>query len=127
MIIAISTVGKEVSPHFGRCPFFTLVDIENGRTVNRTEIGNPGHSPGFIPEFLYKKGVRKIVCGGMGLRAQGFFEEFGIEAIAGITGRVDDVIEKLEQGSLEGSESLCNPGGGKGYGIDKTECDHTHK
>ena len=33
MRIAISTDGRYVSPHFGRCPSFTLVDIENGKTV----------------------------------------------------------------------------------------------
>lgn len=34
MRIAISTDGKYVSQHFGRCPSYTLVDIENGKAIN---------------------------------------------------------------------------------------------
>lgn len=127
MRIAISTDGRSVSPHFGRCPSFTLVDIENGKMVKMVEVENPGHEPGYIPQFLHQKGVKRIVCGGMGARAQGFFEEMGIETIVGIDGSIDGVVEKLEKGVLEGGESLCAPGAGKGYGIEKTECDHAHE
>lgn len=127
MRIAISTDGRYVSPHFGRCPSFTLVDIENGKMVKKVEVENPGHEPGYIPQFLHQKGVKRIVCGGMGARAQGFFEEMGIETIVGIDGSIDGVVEKLKKGVLEGGESLCAPGAGKGYGIEKTECDHAHE
>ena len=127
MRIAISTDGRYVSPHFGRCPSFTLVDIENGKAVKRVEIENPGHEPGFIPQFLHQKGVKQIVCGGMGARAQGFFEEFGIVTTMGVDGSIDEVIGKLEKGLLKGGESLCSPGAGKGYGIEKSECDHAHE
>ena len=127
MRIAISTDGKYVSPHFGRCQSFTLVDVENGKTVKRVEVENPGHEPGYIPKFLHEKGAKRIVCGGIGARAQGFFEEFGIETIAGVDGSIDEVIEKLEKDVLVGGESLCAPGAGKGYGVEKTECDHAHE
>jgi len=127
MRVAISTDGDFVSVHFGRCPSFTLVDIENGKVIKRAEIPNPGHQPGAIPQFLHKKGVNCIVCGGMGQRAEAFFQEYGIQTIVGVSGKIDDVIEKILKGKLEGGESLCKPGAGKGYGLDKTECDHPHK
>ncbi len=127
MRIAISTHGKNVSPHFGRCPSYTLVDIEDGKEVNKVEIENPCHSPGFIPEFLNDKGVGLIVCGGMGARAAGFFKELGISMVTGVEGTVEEVIQKLEKGVLEGGVSLCTPGKGKGYGIEKNECDHAHQ
>lgn len=127
MRIAISTEGQYVSPHFGRCPYFTLVDIENGKTVKKVEIANPGHSPGNIPLILHEKGVKQIVCGGMGARAQGFFEEMGIKTIIGVSGSIDEVIEKLKKGVLEAGESSCAPGAGKGYGVEKVECDHVHE
>lgn len=72
MRIAISTDGDFVSAHFGRCPSFTLVDIENGTMVHKETLDNPGHEPGFIPRFLHQKGAECIVCGGMGGRATGF-------------------------------------------------------
>lgn len=127
MRVAISTEGDFVSAHFGRCPTFTLVDIENGKITKRTEAANPGHQPGAIPEFLHKKGVNCIVAGGMGARATSFFEEYGIKTIVGVSGKIDDVLEQLKKGALEGGESLCRPGAGKGYGLEKGECDHPRK
>ena len=127
MRIAIATDGEYVSPHFGRCPSYTLIDVENKKTVNRFEVDNPGHSPGYIPQFLHEKGVKMIVCGGMGVRAQGFFAELGIETVVGVEGRIEDIIHQLEQDTLKGGESLCAPGAGKGYGVEKTECDHPNE
>lgn len=124
MKIAISTDGDFVSAHFGRCPAFTIVEIENGRIKNMQAIANPGHSPGFIPRFLHERGVSCILAGGMGPRASGFFEELGMQAIVGVSGRVKDVIDQFLKGTLQGGESLCRPGAGKGYGVDKSVCDH---
>ncbi|MCK4402094.1 NifB/NifX family molybdenum-iron cluster-binding protein [bacterium] len=125
MRTAISTDGDSVSAHFGRCPSYTIVDIEDGKTIKREIVDNPGHMPGAIPQFLHEKGVECIIAGGMGMRAVGFFDEFGIKPIVGVQGKIDDIIEKLIKGELEGGESLCSPGVGKSYGIDKEECDHT--
>ena len=64
---------------------------------------------------------------GLSMRATGFFEELGIQAIVGISGKIDAVIKELPKGTLKGGESLCNPGAGKGYGIEKSECDHPNE
>ena len=127
MKVAISTDSGFVSAHFGRCPEFTIVDIKDGKVEKKETVQNPGHQPGFIPQFLHEKGVNCIIAGGMGMRATGFFNEFGIQAIVGISGKVSDVIEELLKGTLKGGESLCKPGSGKGYGIEKTECDHPNE
>ncbi|MCK5706824.1 MAG: NifB/NifX family molybdenum-iron cluster-binding protein [Candidatus Aureabacteria bacterium] len=124
MKAAISTDGENVSEHFGRCPSFTIIDIKEGKIKEKTIIDNPGHHPGFLPKFLHDQGVEVILAGGMGQRAQMLFNDAKIGTILGVTGNIDDVIEKLNTGSLSGGESLCSPGAGKGYGIDKTECDH---
>jgi predicted Fe-Mo cluster-binding NifX family protein len=125
MKVAISTDGDYVSAHFGRCPSFTIVDIDVKRVLSREEVENPGHQPAFLPGFLAEKGVNCIVAGGMGRRAEGLFAEKGIRTLVGVTGRVDEVVEKLISGTLEGGESLCKPGLGKGYGMEKSECDHS--
>jgi predicted Fe-Mo cluster-binding NifX family protein len=125
--VAISTDGKLVSGHFGRCPSFTIVDIDDGRVKSTKVLKNPGHRPGAIPKFLCDKGVDCIVAGGIGTRAKDFFDEAGIRAILGITGRIDDVIRALVSGALKGGESLCKPGAGRGYGLDKGVCDHPHE
>lgn len=124
MKIAISTDNGKVSPHFGRCPQFTIIEIEENKVIDKKIIDNPGHHPGYLPEFLGKAGVNCIIAGGMGGRAQELFSTAKIEAILGIDGTVDEVVEKILAGTLEGGESICNPGAGKGYGLDKTECEH---
>jgi len=125
--IAISTDQNQVSAHFGRCPSFTLVNIQEGKIVAKDIVANPGHMPGAIPKFLYEKGVNCIIAGGMGARAEGFFQEFGIKTVVGVQGNIDTVIQQFLQGTLQGGGSLCKPGDGKGYGFDKAECDHPHQ
>lgn len=121
MKVAISTDGDYVSAHFGRCPSFTIVGIEQEKIISREIINNPGHQPAFLPQFLHQRGVNYIIAGGMGRRATQLFHDYGIEPILGISGSVDQVIDELIKGTLKGAENLCKPGLGKGYGIPKTE------
>jgi len=125
MKVAISTDGEYVSAHFGRCPSFTIVDIDSGAVLSREEVENPGHQPAFLPQYLSEKGVSCIIAGGMGRRAEGLFAEKDIRTMVGVSGRVDEVVEKLISGTLEARESLCRPGSGRGYGMEKGECDHS--
>lgn len=124
MKYAISTDGDFVSAHFGRCPEFVLAEIEDGKVTSRERIANPGHHPGFLPEFLGERGVGCIVAGGIGPRARSLFAEKRIDIITGIQGTVEDVVSQLCEGTLTGGPSLCEPGVGRGYGIEKTECTH---
>ena len=119
MKVAIPTEGEEVSPHFGRALEFTLIEIEEGGVVKREKIANPGHQTGFLPSFLSDSGVTHVITGGAGQRAQDLFAQYNIELVLGITGKVDEVIEKILRGNLEGGESFCKPGSGKGYGVEK--------
>lgn len=121
MKIAISTDRGSVSAHFGRCPSFTVIDVEEGELKGKEKIPNPGHHPGFLPDFFHERGIECIICGGMGRRAQNLFTQKGIHFILGVQGSIDEVINKLLEGELEGGESLCQPGKGKGYGIPKTD------
>ena len=127
MKIAISTDSGFVSEHFGRCPSFTIVEITDGKVLKMEEIKNPGHHPGFLPQFLADLGATIIICGGMGMRAQSLFTEKEITPIVGVTGKITEIIEKFAQGKLETGESSCKPGIGKGYGLDKDECDHPNE
>jgi predicted Fe-Mo cluster-binding NifX family protein len=125
--VAISTEGNIVSAHFGRCPSFTIIEVEETEVVDKKNIENPGHHTGFLPKFLHDEGVNTIVAGGMGMNALNLFNQVGIDVIVGVSGNIDDVIDKIAKGQIQSSESLCDPGAGKGYGIEKTECDHDDK
>ena len=120
MRAAIATDGANVSPHFGRCESYTLVDIVDGRVVKKEVVDNPGHAPGAIPRFLHDLGAGQIVCGGMGQKAADLFTDMGIAMITGITGGVDDIIGRLTAGTLIGGESLCTHQEGH-------ECGHAHE
>ena len=115
MKIAISTDQGYVSAHFGRCQSYTIAEIKEGQVLNREEIPNPGHQPGFLPQYLSEKGVNCIIAGGMGPQAQGLFAQKNIEPIIGVQGAVDEVIEKFINQELEVGDDLC----GHKYGVEE--------
>jgi predicted Fe-Mo cluster-binding NifX family protein len=121
MKIAVSTDSGMVSAHFGRCPEFTIAEIYNGKVKSKSTVPNPGHRTGFLPSFLSEKGVKCVIAGGAGMKAQQFFAQYGIDLITGVQGNVDDVIHKFAVGKLAGGPSFCKPGKGKGYGIEKED------
>ena len=110
MKVAISTEGSSVSAHFGRCPAYTIVDIKGGQVLKREKIENPGHSPGFLPNYLSEMGVTCVIAGGMGSRAQDLFRQKNIEPIIGVEGTIDEVIDKFLNNKLEKGEDLCEHG-----------------
>jgi len=115
MKLAISTEGNNVSAHFGRCPTYTIVEIDEGQVKKREEIENPGHSPGFLPNYLSDMGVSCVIAGGMGSRAQNLFRQKNIEPLIGVQGSIDEVINKFINQELEKGEDLCDHGKGKSH------------
>jgi len=107
MLIVIATDGNFVSAHFGRCPSYTIIEIKEGKLLSKKVINNPGHQPGFLPQFLKDQGVECIIADGMGSRAQKLFAESGVKTILGVSGSIDDVIKQIFDGTLKGGESLC--------------------
>ncbi|MHA1793357.1 MAG: NifB/NifX family molybdenum-iron cluster-binding protein [Promethearchaeota archaeon] len=105
---AISTEGNEVCPHFGRAREFTFVTIDGDKIISKERITSPAHSVGSIPKFVHDQGASHIITGGAGPMAIEFFNQFGIEVIMGVSGKIDDVIKRVLDGTLEGGESLCD-------------------
>jgi len=103
----IAVDGDQVAPHFGRCERYELVDIEDGEVLRREATTNPGHEPGLLPRLLDEAGVGYIVCGGAGPRAVALLGQFGIELIVGVSGPLDEVIQKLTGGELAAGDSTC--------------------
>ncbi|MQY69973.1 MAG: hypothetical protein GH145_03800 [Firmicutes bacterium] len=58
---------------------------------NATAHGQPGQ----IPSFLKEQGIEVIIAGGMGPRAVGFFNQLGIKAVTGATGKVKEAVGQL--------------------------------
>lgn len=121
MKVAISTDKGFVSAHFGRCPTYTLFDIQGDKVISQEEIPNPGHQPGFLPQYLSEKGIQCIIAGGMGPRAQSLFAQANIQTIIGVQGSIDDTIQKFLKQELESGEDLCGHAHGQGH-----QCDEHH-
>ncbi len=113
----------EVARHFGRCPYYTFVDVEeDGKVKDYLVVPNPaaeGHGPGEIPRFIAEQGAAIVVSGGMGPKAQEWFLQLGIKPYVGLEGRVRDILPAILSGKVEPLES---PGEGCGEG-DK-DCHH---
>lgn len=109
MRVAMPVEEGKVSEHFGRAPYFLIADIEQGKVISKEVVENPvygAHRPGAVPNFLLEKGINCIVCGGMGPSAEKIFKKKGIEIVMGVTGDVEEILEKLARGELEGGENL---------------------
>ena len=94
-----------VSPHFGRCPHYILVDMDGHEVKAVNAVDNPHygqHGPGVVPGFIHSQGVDVMLTGGMGGRAIAFFEQLGIEAVTGASGTVRRALELYLDGQLRG-------------------------
>ncbi|MEG1429761.1 MAG: NifB/NifX family molybdenum-iron cluster-binding protein, partial [Hydrogenoanaerobacterium sp.] len=98
MKIAVAGMGNTVAGHFGHCENFNIYETENGKIVSAKSIANPGHKPGFLPNFLGDMGVELIIAGGMGGGAVEIFNERKIEVIVGAEGDAKEAVERYLRG-----------------------------
>ena len=108
MKIAVASNGKDIFGHFGHCKTFLLFDAENGKITGRQSIPNPGHKPGFLPNFLADQGVNVIIAGGMGGGAVDIFNERGVEVIVGAEGDARQAVEAYLRCELKSTGSVCH-------------------
>ena len=125
MRIAVSTetdagLDAPVAGHFGRCPFFTLIDLEAERIQAVQVVANPyfpNHEPGQVPQFVHAQGADAMLTGGMGGRAVAFFEQYGIRPVTGASGTVRQSLERFQRGELAGW-APCSESVAHGHGHD---------
>ena len=101
-----SGLNSVVSPHFGRCPYYVLVDLEGSEVRQLGTVQNPyygHHQPGQVPGFIESQGADVMLAGGMGRRAISLFEQCGIEVATGASGTVRRALEEYLGGALQGA------------------------
>ena len=111
MRIAVPVVRGLLSPHFGHCEEFALIDADReSKTITSTRtLAAPPHEPGLLPRWLAEKGAEMIIAGGMGRRAQGLFEQQNITVVVGApTDEPDAIVTAYLQGSLVTGENVCD-------------------
>ena len=108
MKIAVASEGKMVTEHFGHCENFNIYNVKEGKIIDNENITNPGHRPGFLPNFLNDLGVNVIISGGMGGGAIEIFKEKDIEVVTGASGEAIKAVEDYINGNLKSSGSVCH-------------------
>ena len=122
-----SGLDSEVSPHFGRCPFYVLIDLVGDQVDTVRTVENPYHAqhrPGQVPGFINSQAADVMLAGGMGRRAIGLFQQYGIQAVTGASGTVRHALKQYLSGVLQGSapcrESLA-------HGQEEIASEHEHE
>lgn len=108
MIIAVASMKDQVAQHFGHCESFLLYNTDNRQTKN---IPNPGHKPGFLPNFLGDQGVEVIIAGGMGVAAIEIFNSRNIQVITGAQGSALEAALAFSRGELDSTGAACEEHG----------------
>ena len=108
MKIAVSCNGNQIWAHFGHCENFMIYEAENGVITSEQSVPNPGHRPGFLPNFLADMGVAVIISGGMGGGAVDIFNERGVEVVLGAQGDAKTAGESYLRGELHSTGSICH-------------------
>lgn len=108
MKIAVASDGRSVSQHFGHCEGFTLFTVRENQITGSKFVQNPGHKPGFLPNYLNDLEVNVIISGGMGGAAIEIFNEKQIEVVTGAAGDAEKAARMYLEGTLKSTGSVCH-------------------
>jgi predicted Fe-Mo cluster-binding NifX family protein len=116
-IIGIPTLNEggllsEISIHFGRSPFFTIIKFENNdiKDINVIEILGKHSGGSKTPaEIALEYGVDVLICGNLGSKAVNMLRESGIEVFSSASGKVKDAFKLWKSGMLQlADENSCS-------------------
>jgi predicted Fe-Mo cluster-binding NifX family protein len=110
---------SRVSAHFGRCPYFIMVEVEDGQIQDVSAVENPfyaAHAAGQVPSFIHGQHADAILAGGMGRRAMAMFEEMGIDPVCGVPGTVGPAVQAYLAGTLAGGAPCAEHDAHHGHG-----------
>lgn len=111
MKVAIPLARGKLSPHFGHCEEFALVDVdpETKEIVSSETIPAPDHQPGLLPRWLHERGADVIIAGGMGMRARTLFTENGIQVVIGAPAdEPEAIVTAFLKGILQTGANICD-------------------
>ncbi len=116
-IPADSDAGLEAqrSGHFGKCAYYTLIDIKDQQVQQVVAMQNGGHVQGgcSVPVILLNANhVNKLIVAGIGGRPLQGFRETGIEVYAGVGQTVQETVDLFlnDQLSPISNDQVCGGG-----------------
>lgn len=111
MRIAIPLTQGTLSPHFGHCDQFAILDVDrqNRKILSVEHVTPPAHQPGVLPKWLAGLCVELIIASGMGQRAQQLFAQSNISVLYGAPdGTTDELVLQYLNGTLVCGENVCD-------------------
>jgi predicted Fe-Mo cluster-binding NifX family protein len=119
MKVAVTTSGNDLSgpvtPHFGRCPQYLVVDTETMEfeVLQNTAVGS-AHGAGIAAaQLVASKGVKAVLTGNVGPNAYSALSASGIMIVTGVSGTVGDAVKRFNSG---GYQSTSGPSVGGHFG-----------
>lgn len=104
-------LNARLSEHFGRAPYFIIVELEEGNVSNVQVVPNEGeHFGGFgrPADRILQLRPNAVITYGMGPRALNIFQEAGIAVLRANADTVKDVVEAYRQDKLEELTEGCH-------------------
>jgi len=120
MKICVTSEGKtldsKVDSRFGRCQYFVFVDTDTSEfeaieNPNMQFSGGAGIQSG---QLMMSKSVKAVLTGNVGPNAFQTLQAGGIKIYTGLSGKVQDAVEKYKSGTLKPTE---NPSVGSKFGM----------
>jgi ATP-binding protein involved in chromosome partitioning len=111
MRIAVPLTSGRLSPHFGHCEQFAVLDVDtDSRDITREQfVQPPGHQPGVLPQWLSGLNVDLIIASGMGQRAQQLFRQNNIDVVIGAPDSTpQELVTQYLAGQLQSGPNICD-------------------
>ena len=113
-----TTLESNVDPRFGKCPYFIIYDTDSGifsyiENQERQVTEGGGIK---VAHMISDMEVDSVITGNIGPNAYGVLSSDLIEVYSGVTGTVENAINRFKNDELElASESDAPPYSGAGY------------
>lgn len=127
MKVVVSSNGNDlsaqVSPVFGRCPYYLFVDTESMEfeAVANPAISAPGGAGIQAAQFVANQGAQAVLTGNMGPNAFNVLQSAGVQVFTVVGGTVKEAVEAYKEGRLQ---AITGPSagpyagmGGRGMGM----------
>ncbi len=116
MKVAVASIGKNlnsnVSPVFGRSPYFIIVDLENGEIKHVSAIENPAKNEkgagNIAAQFMVDSDVKTLISGELGPVAFHILKNAEIKVYKIASVNIEKNLNRFNEGKLEEITSLAS-------------------